>query len=180
MRPWIDTNGKWYATIATDGCNATTKKVPCAKGGQADLWVNSGSELYGKNANWEQITPLFTSPQDVLPGVFEQREFVTPEYFGSVPGDPQKGNTTRVFTNNGADSGTTMYFLGEQSNGSPFVPLPSPNYCTPDNMKLARQDFRGAFSHFGAQSGGHRPAQGRSTPRIGPQRLCIQRVAHDL
>ena len=38
-RPWKDTDGKWYATISTDGCNATTKKVPCGAGGQLDMWV---------------------------------------------------------------------------------------------------------------------------------------------
>mgnify|MGYP004374901963 CR=1 FL=1 len=27
---------KWYAAISTDGCNSTTKKVPCAAGGQLE------------------------------------------------------------------------------------------------------------------------------------------------
>ena len=44
VRPWKDTNGKWYSAWSTDGCNGTNqwgatpagnlKKLPCESGGQ--------------------------------------------------------------------------------------------------------------------------------------------------
>ena len=78
VRPWKDLDGKWYSTISTDGCNSTTKKVPCALGGQLDLWVSDA--LHGPKANWKHTGAMFTSPKDVLPGVKEEREFVTSGY----------------------------------------------------------------------------------------------------
>ena len=55
VRPWKDRDGKWYVTIAADGCNATTKATPCAAGGQLALW--KGESLRGP---WWQVNALFT------------------------------------------------------------------------------------------------------------------------
>lgn len=120
VRPWIDNDGNWYATIATDGCNSTTKRLPCAAGGQLDLY--SSPLLHGPGSNWTHIGPMFTSNITML-DQSEHAEFVTPEYLGNIPGDTKKG-ATRIVTNNDASdvgSGTTMYFIGTQENGGRFL-----------------------------------------------------------
>ena len=84
VRPWKDTDGLWYSSWSTDGCNSTTKKVPCAAGGQLELLVSPA--LHGPNMNWKQLDPLFTtnvtkSGATVQHGAIV-REFVTAGYFG--------------------------------------------------------------------------------------------------
>lgn len=126
MRPWIDTDGQWYATIATDGCNATTKHVPCGAGGRIDMWTSP--YLRGPRADWRYVGPLIQSNRTVLTGHGDtnllEGEFITAGYFGALPGDPRQGRT-RVFTNNiNSDTGsdTTMYFIGvQQQPGAPLT-----------------------------------------------------------
>jgi hypothetical protein len=131
VRPWKDTDGNWYVTIATDGCNSTTKKVPCGAGGQLDLWTSP--RLHGAGADWKHVDRgflprgMFRSNRTALTGHgdanWEDRELVTAGYFGGIPGDP-KGGKTRVITNNDQSdtgSGTTMFFVGFQSSGGAFV-----------------------------------------------------------
>eukprot|EP00729_Bicosta_minor_P016635 gene16635-32831_t len=141
VRPWKDHDGKWYATIATDGCNSTRYRpatsppappppplVPCSAGGQLDLWTSDA--LRGPKANWRHVDthPMFTSNRTALTGhgttAIEGRELVTPGYIGSIPGDAS--GTIRVITNNDASSdgqGTTMFFVGKQLNGGRFTDL---------------------------------------------------------
>ena len=67
-RPWKDTDGKWYSSISTDGCNGTNqwgptpaanlRKLPCKPGGQLELLVSDG-DITSKN--WKQLPPLFTT-----------------------------------------------------------------------------------------------------------------------
>lgn len=45
-------------------------------------------------------------------------EFITPDYFGSLPGDPD-GGRTRVVTQNRVGA---TFWVGKQSNGGPFTP----------------------------------------------------------
>jgi len=118
VRPWKDTDGKWYDAISTDGCNSTTQKTPCAAGGRLDLFTAPSF-----NGPWTQLAPLFTtnmtkSGRVSSPGAIT-REFVTSGYFGGLPGDPANG-TTRVVTQNNA--GPT-FWVGTQSNGGPFDPF---------------------------------------------------------
>jgi len=122
VRPWRGGDNKWYATIATDNCNTTTKKVPCLSGSANQLY--SSNKLHGDGANWEHVGLLFASNRTVLghgPGGGNRyREFVTPGYFGGLHGDPL-GGKTRVFTDNGK-GGYTMYFIGKQpTEGKEFV-----------------------------------------------------------
>jgi hypothetical protein len=89
VRPWKDTDGKWYSAWSTDGCNGTAqwgptdpanlKKTPCKMGGQLELLVSD--ELHGAKADWKQLPPLFTtnvtcSGKTCKKGAIE-REFVT-------------------------------------------------------------------------------------------------------
>lgn len=120
VRPWKDYDGKWYSAWSTDGCNSTTKKVPCAAGGQLEILTSPS--LHGADMDWKQLEPMFTtavtmSGMQKSEGVITG-EFVTAGYFGGVPGDPD-GGTTRVVTQNRA--GPT-YWVGKQANGSKFVP----------------------------------------------------------
>ena len=94
VRPWKDTDGKWYSAWSTDGCNGTNqwgptpgsnlKKLPCKPGGQLELLVSDA--LHGSKANWKQLPPLFTtnvtkSGELESPGAITG-EFVTSGYFG--------------------------------------------------------------------------------------------------
>lgn len=138
IAPWRDEDGRWYATIALDACNATGhaagskgrpvgKPFPdggfCARGGELDLWTSP--VMHGPKAHWTHITqPMFVSNVDVLPQARHTDEFVTPNFFGGIPGDP-RGGRTRVLTNNAmVDNGTTEYYIGLQANGSAFDLLP--------------------------------------------------------
>ena len=37
-RPFVDVDGRWSMLLSMDGCNATTRELPCAAGGQLGLW----------------------------------------------------------------------------------------------------------------------------------------------
>ena len=66
--PWKDTDGKWYSSFSSDGCNGTNqwgptlasnlKKLPCKMGGQLELLVSDGDVT---SKNWTQLPPLFTT-----------------------------------------------------------------------------------------------------------------------
>ncbi len=125
-RPFIDHDGNWYVTISTDGCNATTKTDPCAAGGQLDLWTSPA--LRGARARWRHLGSMFTSSHTALTHHgdhnVENKEFVTVDYIGSMPGD--ETGRVRVIVNNDASAtgmGSTMYFIGLQANGSRFTDL---------------------------------------------------------
>lgn len=113
VRPWKDTDGKWYSAWSTDGCNGTNqwgptpadnlKKLPCKPGGQLELLVSDA--LHGSKANWKQLPPMFTT-NTTKSGALTQSgvitgEFVTSGYFGGLSGDPD-GGKTRVVTQNRA------------------------------------------------------------------------------
>ena len=118
VRPWIDFDGKWYSALSTDGCNSTTKKLPCAAGGRLDLFRADHF-----NGPWLQINPMFTTNVTYRgfghpePGHIT-REFVTSGYFGGLIGDPDNGKTRIVTQNNGG----ATFWVGKQSNGSTFLP----------------------------------------------------------
>lgn len=119
VRPWKDFDGKWYSSWSTDGCNSTTKKVPCAAGGQLELLTSP--VLHGEGMDWVQLEPMFTTNVTCNGAVCVEgaitREFVTSGYFGGIPGDPD-GGLTRVVTQNNA--GPT-FWVGKQANGSKFT-----------------------------------------------------------
>lgn len=118
VRPWKDLDGMWYSSWSTDGCSATTKKVPCAAGGQLELLRSPA--LHGAKADWVQLEPMFTTNRTCSGARCTDgavtREFVTSGYFGGLPGDPD-GGSTRVITQN--NNGPT-YWVGRQGNGSKF------------------------------------------------------------
>lgn len=123
VRPWVDADGAWYATIAADACNATA--LPCAGGGA--LYLFTSPALRGPAAAWRPAGVLFASNWTVLtphdPTAVVTAEFVTPDYVGALPGDP-RGGATRCVTNNVFDAGlggTTAYFCGTQRPGGPLV-----------------------------------------------------------
>ena len=125
VRPWKDSDGRWYAVISADACNST---VPCAGGGA--LYLFSSPRLRGAGADWKPVaeTPImFASNWTVLvqndPSAVESNEFVTSGYFGALPGDP-RGGATRCFTNNVFNAGfggTTAFFCGTQAPGGPLI-----------------------------------------------------------
>ena len=119
-RPWIDTDGKWYATISTDGCNTSfANRGTCAAGGALQLYTSP--KLRGAGANWTYVSPMIVTNKTPLDDSVTA-EFVTSGYFGNVPGDP-RGGLTRVVTNNGgkANGGSPIFYLGLQANGSKFL-----------------------------------------------------------
>ena len=116
VRPWKDRDGKWYSAYSTDGCNATTKQVPCAAGGQLELLVSDSL----RGGEWTQLAPMFTTNTTMSGRLKETgsvtREFVTSGYFGNLPGDPA-GGSTRVVTQNNFKP---TFWVGTQANGSTF------------------------------------------------------------
>jgi hypothetical protein len=71
---------------------------------------------------------MFTSSQTALTHHgdhnVENKEFVTVDYIGSMPGD--ETGRVRIIMNNDASAtgmGSTMYFIGLQANGSRFTDL---------------------------------------------------------
>lgn len=118
VRPWKDNDGKWYVALATDGCNSTTKKLPCEAGGQLDLW--KANVFKGP---WTHVGPMFTTNTEKS-GTHEaaniKAEFVTPDYIGGLPGDPMDGRT-RVAFQSGYWTGTS-FWVGQQENGGQFDP----------------------------------------------------------
>jgi hypothetical protein len=57
VRPWKDLDGKWYYALSTDGCNSTTKQMPCLAGGRLDLFT---AERF--DGPWTQISPMVRAP----------------------------------------------------------------------------------------------------------------------
>lgn len=121
-RPWKESDGNWYQLLSMDGCNATTHKIPCAAGGQLDMWKSPA--LRGEDAAWTYVGPVLTTNATVLANGFLTKEFVTIDFIGRLPGDPKPdGLGTRLFLNNvggngggeGCCAGTTSYFVIEQS-----------------------------------------------------------------
>ncbi|KAL1498447.1 hypothetical protein AB1Y20_013772 [Prymnesium parvum] len=127
-RPWLDTDGNWYLLLSMDGCNATTRALPCAAGGQVVLWRSASL----RGGAWEEVGPVFTSSRTVLPAGRLTREFVTIEWLGSLQGDPRGGGPrgTLLLLNNvggngggeGCCAGSTAYFtLSQREPGAPLV-----------------------------------------------------------
>ena len=118
VRPWKDDDGKWYTALAMDGCNATTRKTPCAAGGRLELW-----QAPSFKGPWTQAGPLFTtnttkSGAAARPGAITG-EFVTPDYIGGLPGDPA-GGATRVVTQSGYWTGQSFWVGRQPQPGGPF------------------------------------------------------------
>ena len=118
VRPWQDYDGLYYSAFSTDGCNDTTKQVPCAEGGQLELLVSDSLH----STSWKQLEPMFTT-NTTKSGTFVEigsitREFVTSGYFGNLEGDPNNG-LTRVVTQNNPKP---TFWVGKQANGSKFEP----------------------------------------------------------
>ena len=126
-RPWKDTDGMWYSSFSSDGCNGTNQwgptpadnlnKAPCKPGGQLELLVADGDV---KSTNWRLLPPLFTTNVTKSGALAKtgaiQGEFVTSGYFGGLPGDPDGGKTRVVTQNNGGST----YWVGKQEAGGQF------------------------------------------------------------
>ncbi|GMI62737.1 hypothetical protein ScalyP_jg11185 [Parmales sp. scaly parma] len=101
-RPWKDTDDKWYMAMSVDGCNSTTKAVPCAAGGQLDLWTADNFE-----GPWRQLdTPLFTTNKpkkgydDAIPSFTSKNENEMEQgLFGVDVACSEDGRCARIFAN---------------------------------------------------------------------------------
>eukprot|EP00937_MAST-01D_sp_MAST-1D-sp2_P000575 g575.t1 len=123
-RPWFEeSDSQWYQLLSMDGCNETTKALPCEAGGELVMWKSPA--LRGPTAAWEKVGPVFNAKDAILAGSHLTKEFVTIDYIGST--DPKDGET-RYFLNNvggngggeGCCSGTTSYFPVTQAAGQPM------------------------------------------------------------
>jgi hypothetical protein len=92
VRPWRR-GGRWYTALALSACNdrskwpnATQGGWDCPLGALEDLW--SSEALRGPAANWRHEGPLLSSNESYLPWRGVQWEYVTPDYFAGLPGDP--------------------------------------------------------------------------------------------
>ena len=117
FQPFVDDDGQWYVGVAVDGCNSTTRAVPCGAGGQVDLWA--APSLLGP---WRRLAqPMFRSNRTVF-GTngtnTEAHELVTMA-FARMPGTGYK----LLLNNPYYARGSTEYWIGKQANGSPFVAM---------------------------------------------------------
>lgn len=104
VRPW-KRGGRWYAALALSACNdsklyhnASTAGWDCPLGALEDLW--SSPALTGPTAAWRHEGPLLVSNQSYLPWRPVDWEYVTPDYFAGLPGDPHPPDSpdeTHVF-----------------------------------------------------------------------------------
>ncbi len=137
-RPWRESDGNWYQLLSMDGCNSTTRKLPCEAGGQLVMWKSPA--LRGPKSKWEKVGPVFTSNGTVLDPSGGARghldkEFVTIDFIGHLDGDPAHTTAlnssmgTRIFLNNvggngggeGCCAGTTSYFpVTQKAPGAVF------------------------------------------------------------
>ena len=58
-RPWREADGNWYVMLSMDGCNSTTRRIPCAAGGELHMWRSPA--LSGPTARWEPLGAVFTT-----------------------------------------------------------------------------------------------------------------------
>jgi hypothetical protein len=126
-RPWREADGQWYVLLSMDGCNETTRALPCHAGGMLSMWTSPA--LRGSKAAWKHVGSVFETNATVLKDGFLSKEFVTIDYIGKLEGDPKPGaaggSGTRIFLNNvggngggdGCCDGTTSYFVVEQRAG---------------------------------------------------------------
>lgn len=142
VRPWVDDDGQWYATIAADSCNAT-KTSDCVTGSaqyllrlerQGEDKKNVSKPYSIQDYRWENLGMMFASnatavhhdyshcenPNNsgIMCGGPRHREFTTPNYIGALPGSVMPGQPDpkwRVLTDNNADS--TVFFVGQQKGG---------------------------------------------------------------
>ena len=148
MRPWKDTDGKWYSAWSTDGCNGTSqwgptpadnlKKVPCKPGGQLELLTSVrrtpvGSRrprtrtqpracgqdaLHGKP--WKQLPPMFTT-NVTKSGAKESPGAITREFVtsGYFGGLPGDPDGGKTRVVTQNNAGPT-YWVGKQEPGGQF------------------------------------------------------------
>jgi hypothetical protein len=92
VRPW-KRGSRWYAALALSACNdsklyhsGSAAGWDCPLGALEDLW--SSPALAGPKAAWRHEGPLLISNRSYLPWRPVDWEYVTPDYFAGMPGDP--------------------------------------------------------------------------------------------
>jgi hypothetical protein len=121
--------GKWYAVTAAHG-NA-------GKDFGYETFYSSPA-LLGPSASWVALPVFFENAESILvPGHPQQKEFVSPDYFGAIPGSAS-ANTSVFLTSTYGPMGNVSgvprpgiynfaaFFVGSQpaGPGAPFVPDP--------------------------------------------------------
>ena len=164
-RPWQDKDGMWYQLLSMDGCNATTRALPCEAGGQLQMWKSPA--LRGSTAKWEHVGAVFTSNATVLGDGSRghlTKEFVTIDFLGTMAGDPDPAGGTKVFLNNvggngggeGCCSGTTSYFPLTQSAPGAVFEQAGPQGMVDWGSFLIVRDNAAPFFQNGAKNLGFR------------------------
>ena len=64
-----------YQLLSMDGCNTTTRKLPCEAGGELVMWRSPA--LRGPTAQWQKVGSVFSAKDAVLAGAHLTKEFVT-------------------------------------------------------------------------------------------------------
>lgn len=133
-RPWHEpADDNWYVLMSMDACNATTQELPCAGGGQLGMWRSPA--LRGETADWQHVGPVFTTNATVLADGFLSKEFVTIDFLGTLQGDPDPEQGTRIFLNNVGGNGGggefTFFYLCKTSFSS--ITLTQPCHIPPSS-----------------------------------------------
>eukprot|EP00039_Didymoeca_costata_P003679 m.69077 g.69077 ORF g.69077 m.69077 type:complete len:532 (-) comp12026_c0_seq2:6-1601(-) len=152
------TDNKWYGAIAD--------KLP--SGGYEELFASANltNETMWKSAG----IPLFQNSGPLIPSIPTRpqvHEFVTPDYFGGLPGDAKANtiNETKMFLTSSYGPGQqkdsiynfVSYILGKQVDGETFVPNQNSGLALdwscfiPSNTTPAKLDV--ATLHAGTQYG---------------------------
>ena len=143
--------GRWYAVTANHGQNGTNF---------GDETFYQSPTLIGPDADWQPLPNIFFKNQSSLlvPGHPMTHEFVSPDFFQNISGDPTNqlsvfltstyGNLADTWQSAAGLYNYALFFLGEQPGGAgtPFVPRTtwavdwspfSPAAATPGGLDLA-------------------------------------------
>ena len=151
---WKD-GGRWYAITAQHGATSSGGK------NYGDETFFSSPHLIGPTSDWKPIPLFFMDKGSLLiPGHDMVHEFVSPDFFQNITGDPTNtlsvfmtstyGPLADVWQNVSANTRYTyaMFFIGSQPGGAgtPFIPQRqeavdwspfSPHKATPGGLDVA-------------------------------------------
>jgi hypothetical protein len=131
IRPWRGSDNRWYTALAISACNDShvdhnaSYSWDCGAGAVERLWSTDELRLSG-SGKWCYEGELLRTNRSLLPWRPMQFEYVTPDFFGGLPGDTRPyggGKETKVFF---SSVSTIIDAKGECTNNQARAVPPAP------------------------------------------------------